>query len=111
MELVGFIIVFLICMGVAKAINSIRGRLIVNGAAVYLALAAVFLAWNIYMAWHSNLPSFQVGYAFGRNITPMLIVSAVAAYYFFKFRSDKAHQLHVQKLRAQRAANEALKKP
>ncbi len=101
MELVVFIIIFLICMGVAKAINSIRKRLIVNGAAIYLVLAAIFLAWNIYMVWHSNLPSYQRGYAFGYSITPMLVVTTVAIYYFFKFRSKKAHQTRVQQLHQQ----------
>ena len=107
MELFGFIIVFLICMGIAKAINSIRGRLIVNGAAVFLALVAVFVTWNIYMAWHSTLPPGQVGYVFGYTLAPALVVSVIAGYYFVRFRSDKAHQLHVQKLRQQRVADEA----
>lgn len=107
MELIGFIIVFLACLGIAKAINSARRRLTVNGAAIFLALAAIFIAWNIYMAWQANLPPYQLGYAFGRNVGPLILVSGVAVYYFFKFRSDKAHELHVKKLREQRAASEA----
>jgi hypothetical protein len=44
-----------------------------------------------------------MGYALGRNITPPLIIALVATYFFFKFRTDKAHQLRVQKLRQSRA--------
>ncbi|WP_313173192.1 hypothetical protein [Stenotrophomonas sp.] len=107
MEIIGFAIVLLICMGIAKAINAMRGRLTINGAAIFLALAAAFTAWNIYMAWHSDLSSYQVGYAFGRNLAPVILVSTIATYFFFKFRSAKAHELYVKKLREQRAAGEA----
>ena len=103
MELIGFILVFLVCMGVAKAINAARGRLTVNGAGIFLLLSAAFVAWNIVMAWQSTLPADDVAYALGRQAVPVFIMSAVAAYYFFSFRSEKAHQRHVQALRQARA--------
>lgn len=107
MELVGFIIVFLVCMGIAKAINAMRGRLTVNGAGIYLGLAALFVAWNVSLVWGSGLPPYELGYASGRNVGPALIVGAVAAYYFFSFRTEKAHQRHVQQLRQARAEADA----
>ncbi|WP_157074306.1 hypothetical protein [Pseudoxanthomonas mexicana] len=106
MELVGFFVVFLVCMGIAKAINAMRGRLTVNGAGIFLALVAVFIAWNVFMAWQSSLPAYELGYALGRNVGPALIVGAVAVYYFFSFRTEKAHQRHVQQLREKRAAEQ-----
>ena len=107
MELAGFAIVFLACMGIAKIINVLSRRLVVNGAAIYLALALAFVAWNVFMAWNSKLEPFQVGYVFGRNIAPMAVVAAVAVYYVFKFRSDKVHDAHVKRMREQRASAEA----
>jgi hypothetical protein len=107
MELIGFILVFLVCMGVAKAINAACGRLVVNGAGIFLLLSAVFVGWIIAMAWQSTLPGDDVAYALGRHSVPVLIMSAVAAYYFFNFRSEKAHQRHVQKLRQARAEADA----
>ena len=107
MGLIGVAIVLLACLGIGKIINTIARRLLFNGAGLYLVLFAAFVIWNIYMAWNSSFDSFQTGYAFGLNITPALIIAAVAAYLFFKFRADKAHQLHVQKLRQKRAESEA----
>ena len=107
MELVGFFLVFLVCMGVAKAINAAQGRLAVNGAGIFLVLSAIFIAWSIAMVWQAGLPPYEQGYALGRGTIPAFIVSAIAVYYFVKFRSEKAHQRHVQKLRQARAEAEA----
>ncbi len=63
MELFGFAIVLLVCLGIGKIINMIARRLVVNGAGLYLVLFVAFAIWNIYMAWNSNLDSFQAGYA------------------------------------------------
>ncbi len=103
MELIGFAIVLFVCLGIGKIINIMARRLVFNGAGLYLALFAAFAIWNIYLSWNSTLDSFQMGYALGRNITPPLIIALVATYFFFKFRTDKAHQLRVQKLRQSRA--------
>jgi len=103
MELIGFAIVLFVCLGIGKVINMITRRLVFNGAGLYLALFAAFAIWSIYTSWNSTLDSFQMGYALGRNITAPLIIALVATYFFFKFRTDKAHQLRVQKLRQSRA--------
>lgn len=107
MELIAFAIVLLACLGIGKVFNVMARRLVLNGAALYLVLFAAFASWNIYLAWSSSLDSFQLGYTLGRAITPALIVAVVATFLFFKFRKDKAHQLHVQKLRQKRAESNA----
>ncbi|GAB1597150.1 hypothetical protein PAGU2638_28300 [Lysobacter sp. PAGU 2638] len=94
-------------MGIAKAINKMRGGFVINGAAVYLLLAAAFITWAGYLASQSNLPPGPRGYVFGHTIGPALIVGAAALYYFFKFRSEKAHHIHVQKLRQTRSQAES----
>lgn len=103
METIVFAIILLVCLGIGKVTNTLARRLVLNGAGIYLALFAAFATWNIYISWTSNLDSFQLGYALGRNITPALIIAVVAAFFFFKFRKDRAHQLHVQRLRQSRA--------
>ena len=107
MELIGFVVVLLVCLGAGKIINAIAGRLLANGAGLYLVLFAAFTIWEIYLVSNSSLDSFQVGYVLGRDLIPPLMVAAVASYLFFRFSADKAHQLHVQKLRRTRAESDA----
>lgn len=107
MELIVFSAVLLACLGIGKVVNAVARRPVLNGAGLYLVLFAAFTIWNIYMAWSSNLESFQVGYSLGRSITPALIIAVVATYFFFRFRANRAHQRHVQKLREQRAERDA----
>lgn len=107
MEFLGFVLLFLICMGIAKAVNSLRRTLTINGAAIYLMLAALFVAFNIFMASRSDLEPYQLGYTFGRSVTPAILVGLVALYYFFKFKSDKAHERHVKSLREKMARDDA----
>ena len=57
MELIGFAIVLLVCLGIGKVINIMARRLVFNGAGLYLALFAAFSIWNIYMSWNSTLDS------------------------------------------------------
>ncbi|MGE8216902.1 MAG: hypothetical protein ACN6RD_11955 [Stenotrophomonas maltophilia] len=102
MELLGFFVVFLLCMGLAKAVNAIRGRLTVNGAAIHLLLTLIFAVYIVVTAVRADLPPGAFGYALGYALTPALLVGALAAFFVFRFRADKADQARVQRLREQR---------
>lgn len=106
MEFLVFAVIFLVCMGIAKAINSARRAPVVNGAAIYLVLAVVFIVLNLVMASRSDLDPYQLGYALGRRITPAVCVGLIALYYFFKFRSDKVRE-RINRLRGQGLRDDA----
>ncbi|HAI45095.1 MAG TPA: hypothetical protein DCM50_00085, partial [Stenotrophomonas sp.] len=77
MELLAFFLVFLLCMGLAKAVNAIRGRLTVNGAAIHLLLTLIFAVYIVVTAVRADLPPGAFGYALGYTLTPALLVGAL----------------------------------
>lgn len=106
MELVAFVMVLLMCLGLAKIVNAVLKRRVVNGAAIYLLLALVYVGWNVVLASGSGLAPFDKGHVFGQSVAPALMVGLIALYFCFKFRSDKAHEVRVRKLREQRARDD-----
>jgi uncharacterized membrane protein HdeD (DUF308 family) len=89
--LIAHVVAFLLCMGVAKAINASRKSSAVNGAGIYLTLAALSFAFSIYTFANSG----HLAEAIGRLTGGTLPVVAVAAYCFRKFRWSKAEDARV----------------
>jgi hypothetical protein len=107
MALFGFFVLFLVCMGLARIVNAIRGRLTVNGAAIHLLLTLVFAVFIVVMAVRADLQTGAFGYALGYKLGPALLVGVLAAHYVFKFRGEKANEARVRRLREQRLRTDA----
>lgn len=86
------IIVFLLFIGAEKLVNRIAKRPVMNGAAWYLAVAAIMFGVEL-MRLNSAIPEGKMGLhaeLMGRLVGTFLIPVCVAIYYARKFSSDKA---------------------
>lgn len=86
----GQIILFLVFMGLAKLINKVKKRKVINGALAYLGVGSLLLVVSILrMSFNTEIDSGLKAELTGSIFGSMLLPLGAAIYYTIKFRKQK----------------------